>query len=320
MRNARGRTRPEGIVHKADRARTTWSERRAAEAARFGREDQPEVLVIGAGQGGIALGARLKSLGVPTLIVEKNPRAGDSWRNRYRSLVLHDPVWYDHLPYLPFPETWPVFCPKDKMGDWLEAYASIFELDIWTSTACERATWDDRRGPLDRHRPARRRGGGDRHPPPARLLHGRLRAAERDPLQGEGGLRGHPPPLGRLRLGRALQGQARRGDRRGKLRARRGRGPLGGGGGGDDAPAPPLHRGAVGDADGARLRHLLRGRRRKRPHHRDGRHAVRRHALRGSSRASSGASTRRSAPATRPSTTASARRASPSTSARTTPG
>jgi putative flavoprotein involved in K+ transport len=137
----RGRTRPAGIVHKADRHRTTWSEARAAETARLGREDQPEVLVIGAGQGGIALGARLKSLGVPTLIVEKNPRAGDSWRNRYRSLVLHDPVWYDHLPYLPFPETWPVFCPKDKMGDWLEAYASIFELDIWTSTTCERATW-----------------------------------------------------------------------------------------------------------------------------------------------------------------------------------
>jgi putative flavoprotein involved in K+ transport len=138
----RGRTRPRGIVHKADRARTTWSEARAAETAALGREVQPEVLVIGAGQGGIALGARLKSLGVPALIVEKNPRAGDSWRRRYRSLVLHDPVWYDHLPYLPFPETWPVFCPKDKMGDWLEAYAAIFELDIWTSTACEAASWD----------------------------------------------------------------------------------------------------------------------------------------------------------------------------------
>jgi putative flavoprotein involved in K+ transport len=155
---ARGRTRPAGIVHKADRHRTTWSEARAAETARMGREDQPEVLVIGAGQGGIALGARLKSLGVPTLIVEKNPRAGDSWRNRYRSLVLHDPVWYDHLPYLPFPETWPVFCPKDKMGDWLEAYASISELDIWTSTACERATWDDSAG---RWTATVRRGNGE---------------------------------------------------------------------------------------------------------------------------------------------------------------
>ena len=94
------------------------------------------------GQGGLALGARLKHLQVPTLIVEQSPRAGDSWRNRYRSLVLHDPVWYDHLPYLPFPENWPVFTPKDKIGDWLEAYASIFELDLWTSTTCDAASWN----------------------------------------------------------------------------------------------------------------------------------------------------------------------------------
>lgn len=139
----RGPRRIKGIEHKADRARKTWSERRAETAARLGREDQPEVLIIGGGQGGVALAARFKQLGVPALIVEKNARIGDSWRNRYRSLVLHDPVWYDHLPYLPFPETWPVFCPKDKMGDWLEAYAQIFELDAWTGTAAESAEWND---------------------------------------------------------------------------------------------------------------------------------------------------------------------------------
>ena len=138
----RGKRRPRGVAHGADRNRATWSEARATERDSLGHRQQPEVLVIGAGQGGLALGARLKVLGVPTLIVEKNARAGDSWRNRYRSLVLHDPVWYDHLPYLPFPDTWPVFCPKDKMGDWLEAYASIFELDIWTSTTAENASWD----------------------------------------------------------------------------------------------------------------------------------------------------------------------------------
>ncbi|MDF0603549.1 NAD(P)/FAD-dependent oxidoreductase [Psychromarinibacter sp. C21-152] len=137
-----GHNRPMGIVHKADRHRETWSEARAKEQARIGREDQPEVLIVGGGQGGVALAARLKQFGVPALIVEKNPRIGDSWRNRYRSLVLHDPVWYDHLPYLPFPETWPVFCPKDKIGDWLEAYALIFELDAWTSTSCDSAQWD----------------------------------------------------------------------------------------------------------------------------------------------------------------------------------
>ncbi len=138
----RGVTRLAGIVHKADRNRKTWSETRAAEQARIGSDDQPYVLIIGGGQGGIALGARLRQLGVPTLIVEKNARAGDAWRNRYRSLVLHDPVWYDHLPYLPFPENWPIFTPKDKMGDWLEAYARIFELNIWQSTTCDAARYD----------------------------------------------------------------------------------------------------------------------------------------------------------------------------------
>jgi putative flavoprotein involved in K+ transport len=139
----RGLTRPAGVVGKADRKRRTWTEERAAQKARLGVQDQPYTLIIGGGQGGLALGARLKQLGVPTLIVEKNARAGDSWRNRYRSLVLHDPVWYDHLPYLPFPENWPVFTPKDKMGDWLEAYASIFELDLWTSAVCNTARWNE---------------------------------------------------------------------------------------------------------------------------------------------------------------------------------
>ena len=94
--------------------------------------------IIGGGQGGIALGARLRQLGVPAVIIEKNPRAGDSWRNRYRSLVLHDPVWYDHLPCIPFPAHWPVFTPKDKMGDWLEAYVKLMELNYWTSSEVTR--------------------------------------------------------------------------------------------------------------------------------------------------------------------------------------
>jgi putative flavoprotein involved in K+ transport len=82
---------------------------------------------------------------VPTLIVEKNARAGDSWRNRYKSLCLHDPVWYDHMPYLPFPDHWPVFSPKDKIGDWLEVYARVMELNLWTSTECKSARYDGAR-------------------------------------------------------------------------------------------------------------------------------------------------------------------------------
>jgi len=138
----KGETRPLGVRHKADPQRETWSEARKRHQAELGVKQQPECLIIGGGQGGIALGARLKQLDVPTLIVEQNERAGDSWRRRYRSLVLHDPVWYDHLPYIPFPEHWPVFTPKDKMGDWLEMYVKVMELDYWTSTRCVSAAYD----------------------------------------------------------------------------------------------------------------------------------------------------------------------------------
>jgi putative flavoprotein involved in K+ transport len=80
---------------------------------------------------------------VPTIIIERNARPGDSWRRRYKSLCLHDPVWYDHLPYLPFPANWPIFSPKDKIGDWLEMYTKVMELNYWTSATCESARWDE---------------------------------------------------------------------------------------------------------------------------------------------------------------------------------
>ena len=107
---------------------------------------QPYTVIIGGGQGGIALGARLRQLGVPTIIIDRNPRPGDAWRNRYKSLCLHDPVWYDHLPYIDFPKNWPVFAPKDKIGDWLEMYAKVMELNYWGTTECKNATYDDATG------------------------------------------------------------------------------------------------------------------------------------------------------------------------------
>ena len=103
----------------------------------------PYVAIVGGGQCGIALAARLKRLNVPAVVLEKNARAGDSWRKRYASLVLHDPVWYDHLPYLPFPDHWPVFSPKDRMGDWLEMYAKVMQLDYRGSTECKSARYDE---------------------------------------------------------------------------------------------------------------------------------------------------------------------------------
>ena len=83
---------------------------------------------------------------MPTIIIEKNERPGDSWRKRYKSLCLHDPVWYDHMPYLPFPDHWPVFSPKDKIGDWLEMYTKVMELNYWTRSTCTSASYDEATG------------------------------------------------------------------------------------------------------------------------------------------------------------------------------
>ncbi len=135
--------RAKGVEHGVHPGRKSWLESRDEEARTLGFTKQPYAVVLGGGQAGIILGARLRKLGVPAIIVEKNARAGDSWRNRYKSLCLHDPVWYDHLPYLPFPDDWPVFSPKDKIGDWLEMYTKVMELNYWSSTECKRAAWDE---------------------------------------------------------------------------------------------------------------------------------------------------------------------------------
>jgi putative flavoprotein involved in K+ transport len=142
---ARG-SRPMGAEHGAHRNRETWSERREREARELGYERQPYVLIVGGGQGGIGLGARLRQLGVPTIIVDKRGRPGDQWRSRYKSLCLHDPVWYDHLPYIKFPDNWPVFSPKDKIADWLESYTRVMELNYWPNTEAKSATYDEASG------------------------------------------------------------------------------------------------------------------------------------------------------------------------------
>ena len=121
--------------------RRYWHESRAAAlpAALGGEAGEPYVLIVGGGQGGLSLGARLQLLGVPYVVVEAHARVGDSWRTRYPGLMLHDPVWYDHLPYMPFPASWPVFTPRDKLADWLEHYAAAMDLKVATSTRVTRA-------------------------------------------------------------------------------------------------------------------------------------------------------------------------------------
>jgi cation diffusion facilitator CzcD-associated flavoprotein CzcO len=136
-----GERRPSGLDHSTTFAGPNWLDQRDATQAYADRD--PEVLVIGAGQAGLALAARLGQMGVDTLLVERNPRVGDNWRQRYHSLTLHNEVWTNSLPYLPFPDTWPTFVPKDKLAGWLEGYAEAMELNVWTATELVGATYDE---------------------------------------------------------------------------------------------------------------------------------------------------------------------------------
>src|SRR5882757_8357264 len=117
-----------------------WDQRQ--EKLRFA-DTEPAVLVVGGGQAGLAIAARLGQLDVDTLVIDREERIGDNWRHRYHSLVLHNEVWVNHLPYMPFPATWPAYVPKDKLAGWFEAYAESMELDFWTGTELSGGSYDE---------------------------------------------------------------------------------------------------------------------------------------------------------------------------------
>ncbi len=138
--------RPIGLeVNEYRRGRESWGERRQRDAEEIGVTRQPYCLVVGAGQCGLALGARLKQMNVSTLLIDRLDRPSDVWRNRYDTLVTNSPSGADHMPYMPFPDNWPVFPSKDQVANWLDAYASTMELDIWCGTECRHAAFDETR-------------------------------------------------------------------------------------------------------------------------------------------------------------------------------
>ncbi|KAH0828140.1 hypothetical protein J3R83DRAFT_3828 [Lanmaoa asiatica] len=119
----------------------TWEERRRKEMEVT--DGDPTVVVVGAGHIGLEIAARLKYLGISHLVIDRKARVGDSWRDRYKALCLHDTIWYNQTPYLPFPQTWPVFTPAGKLADWLEGYANYLELNVWTSSVITKTEWND---------------------------------------------------------------------------------------------------------------------------------------------------------------------------------
>ena len=104
------------------------------------------MLVVGCGQAGLAIAARLRQLQIDTLIVDREGRIGDNWRKRYHALTLHNQVQVNHLPYMPFPPNWPTYIPKDKLANWFESYVDAMELNYWTGTSFEGGTYDAAKG------------------------------------------------------------------------------------------------------------------------------------------------------------------------------
>jgi hypothetical protein len=156
-----GRLRPTGQAYSRDFSGPNWLDLRKAAAAYEDRD--PTVLVVGGGQAGLSIGARLTQRGIDTLIVDRWPRIGDNWRQRYHALTLHNQVHVNHLPYMPFPPNWPVYIPKDKLANWFESYADAMELNYWTSTEFEGGSYSDGRWTVTVNREGKRRVMHPRH-------------------------------------------------------------------------------------------------------------------------------------------------------------
>ncbi|MBR0796946.1 NAD(P)/FAD-dependent oxidoreductase [Bradyrhizobium jicamae] len=139
-----GRTRPRGQAYSRDFRGPNWLDQRKASADYADRD--PDVLVVGGGQAGLAIAARLKQLEIDALIVDREARVGDNWRKRYHALTLHNQVQVNHMPYMPFPPNWPVYIPKDKLANWFESYVDAMELNFWTGTEFAGGSYDEAQG------------------------------------------------------------------------------------------------------------------------------------------------------------------------------
>ena len=136
--------RPVGLATSRNFGGDNWTDIRAKTAAFADRD--PAVLIVGAGQAGLAIAARLGLLGVDTLMIDKRDRVGDIWRERYHSLALHNQAKLNHMPYLPWPPNWPKYLSKDMIAGWLENYAWAMECNVWNNTEFLGATFDEAKG------------------------------------------------------------------------------------------------------------------------------------------------------------------------------
>ena len=102
------------------------------------KTERIQTVVIGAGQAGLSTGYYLARRGLPFVILEANPRVGDSWRRRWDSLRLFTPARFDGIAGMPFPAPPHSFPTKNEMADYLESYAARFALPVRTGVDVRR--------------------------------------------------------------------------------------------------------------------------------------------------------------------------------------
>jgi putative flavoprotein involved in K+ transport len=102
--------------------------------------ERHETVIVGGGQAGLSVGYHLQQQQRSFVVLDANERVGDSWRHRWDSLRLYSPAFRDGLPGMPFPAPRNTYPTKDEMGDYLEAYATRFELPVRPGTAVEALT------------------------------------------------------------------------------------------------------------------------------------------------------------------------------------
>lgn len=137
----------ESVANSREFGGENWLDKRVKAQQYIDRN--PVVLVVGGGQAGLGVAARLRALDIDTLIVDAHDEVGDCWRTRYHSLALHNEVYGNHLPYMPFPPSAPRFLPKDKLADFFRAYVEGLDLNYWTGTYFVGGGYDEAAGCWD---------------------------------------------------------------------------------------------------------------------------------------------------------------------------
>jgi len=101
-----------------------------------------DVVVVGAGQAGLALGYRLRRSGLRFLLVDAGDGVGHSWASRWESLRLFTPAQYCALPGTPFPAPPDTYPGKDEVAAYLADYANRHDLPVRMGTRVQRLTPD----------------------------------------------------------------------------------------------------------------------------------------------------------------------------------